>query len=234
MTAKEFTDRLQLLKSDEELAKIQRYFKTGEGEYAEGDQFLGVRMGDVFKLAKEFIELPPEELELLLESPLHEVRAGALSIMDKQCRRKKFSEEDRAVLFDLYLRRIDRINNWDLVDLAAPWVVGRFLIDKPRDRLYELARSRNLWERRTAIVSTAYFIRQNEFDDTLAIAEILLTDEEDLIQKAVGGWLREVGRRDRPRLIEFLDKHAAMMPRTMLRYAVEHFDKDERAEYMAT
>lgn len=231
MTADRFVERLEAHRSPEEAEKYLRYFKTGEGQYGEGDIFMGVRMGQVFALAKEFIEMPPDEIEKLLESPVHEVRAGGLSIMDKQARRKKTSEDRRKELFDLYLRRTDRINNWDLVDVSAPHVVGGYLFDKPRDVLYELAHSENMWERRTAIVSTYYFIRQGDLDDTYRIAEILLDDEEDLIHKATGGWLREAGKKDHQRLLRFLDNHAATMPRTALRYAIEHLDKEQRRHY---
>jgi 3-methyladenine DNA glycosylase AlkD len=231
-TAQQFVERLERLRSPVELEKIQRYFKSGAGEYGEGDRFLGVRMGDVFALAGEFADLPPEEIEQLLESPFHEVRAGGLKIMAKQAARKRTPERRRRELFDLYLRRMDRINNWDLVDVSAIDVIGRYLVDKPRDVLYELARSPDLWERRTAIVSTAFFLRQGDLDDTFRIAELLLHDEHDLIHKAVGGWLREAGKRDRPRLLRFLDEHAATMPRTALRYAIEHLDKDQRAHYL--
>jgi 3-methyladenine DNA glycosylase AlkD len=231
-TAQQFVERLERLRSPVELEKIQRYFKSGAGEYGEGDRFLGVRMGDVFALAGEFADLPPEEIEQLLESPFHEVRAGGLKIMAKQAARTRTPERRRRELFDLYLRRMDRINNWDLVDVSAIDVIGRYLVDKPRDVLYELARSPDLWERRTAIVSTAFFLRQGDLDDTFRIAELLLHDEHDLIHKAVGGWLREAGKRDRPRLLRFLDEHAATMPRTALRYAIEHLDKDQRAHYL--
>jgi 3-methyladenine DNA glycosylase AlkD len=232
-TARRFLKELETHRSPEEREKYRRYFKTGKGQYAEGDEFMGVRMGQVFALAKEFIDMPPEEIERLLESPIHEARAGAVSIMDKQGRRKKTPESRRKELFDLYLRRTDRINNWDLVDLGAPYVVGRYLLDKSRDILYELARSESLWERRTAIVATYYFIRQGDLDDTFAVAEVLLGDEEDLIHKAAGGWLREAGKKDRQRLLNFLDENAATMPRTMLRYAIEHLDKDLRAHYLS-
>jgi hypothetical protein len=141
ISAAAFIEELERHRSPEELTKIQRYFKSGKGQYGEGDSFMGVRMGQVFALAKKYIDMPPEEIEVLLESPIHEVRAGALSIMDKQARRKKTSESRRKALFDLYLRRTDRINNWDLVDVAAPHVVGGYLFDKPRDVLYALARS---------------------------------------------------------------------------------------------
>jgi 3-methyladenine DNA glycosylase AlkD len=189
-------------------------------------------MGDVFALAKEFVNMDLSQIERLLESPIHEARVGAVSIMDFQARNKKTSEARRKELYDLYIRRHDRINNWDLVDRSAPYVVGGYLADKPRDILYNLACSENLWERRTAIVATYYFIRHGDLDDTFNIAEILVNDEEDLVQKAVGGWLREAGKKDKPRLSAFLDKHAARMPRTALRYAIEHFDKDERDHYL--
>lgn len=231
MTADRFVERLEAHRSPEEAEKYLRYFKTGEGQYSEGDIFMGVRMGQVFALAKEFIEMSPDEIEKLLESHIHEVRAGGLSIMDKQARRKKTFEGRRKELFDLYLRRTDRINNWDLVDVSAPHVVGGYLFDKPRDVLYELAHSENMWERRTAIVSTYYFIRQGDLDDTYRIAEILLDDEEDLIHKATGGWLREAGKKDGQRLLRFLDEHAPKMSRTALRYAIEHLDKEQKQHY---
>lgn len=226
-TASQFITRLKALSSPEELKKIQRYFKQDPN-----DRFLGVRMGSLFALAKEFIGMTPAEIEKLLDHELHEVRAGGLSIMDKQGRSNKTPESRRKELFDLYMRRSDRINNWDLVDLAAPYVVGRYLFDKPRDRLYKLARSKNMWERRTAIVSTWYFIRKGETEDTFRIAEMLLNDREDLIHKAMGGWIRQAGTRDRQKLMGFLDQHAAVMPRTALRYAIEHLSKEERSHYM--
>lgn len=231
MSAKRFIERLEAHRSPEEAEKYLRYFKTGEGEYAEEDVFMGLRMGQVFELAKEFIEMPPDQIEKLLESPIHEVRAGGLSIMDKQARRKKTPESRRKELFDLYLRRTDRINNWDLVDVSAPHVVGGYLFDKQRDVLYELARSENMWERRTAIVSTSYFIRQGDLGDTFRIAEMLIDDEQDLIHKATGGWLRETGKKDCQRLLSFLDTYAPTMPRTALRYAIEHLDKEQKQQY---
>lgn len=232
LTAAHFIERLQAHQSAEELQKIQRYFKSGEGEYGAGDVFMGVRMGQVFALAKEFIDMPPDEIERLLDHPIHEVRVGALSIMDKQARRKKTSASRRQELFDLYLRRHDRINNWDLVDLAAIYVVGGYLFDKPRDLLYQLARSENMWERRTSIYCTLYFIKQGDTADSFKIAEMLLGDSQDLIHKAAGGVLRAAGGVDRAQLLNFLDQYAATMPRTMLRYATEHLDKDQRDYYM--
>lgn len=233
LTAANFIKQLKTKQSDVELHKIQRYFKSGEGDYGQGDTFLGVRMGDVFALAKQFMGMPVAELEKLMEHKLHEVRAGAMSIMDKDARSKKTSPERRAELYKLYLRRHDRINNWDLVDLAAVYVVGGYLYDKPRKPLYTLARSKNIWERRTAIVATGYFLRHGEVDDTFAIAEILLKDKEDLIHKAAGGWLRFAGDQNPVRMRAFLDTYASSMPRTMLRYAIEHLKPPERKRYMA-
>ncbi|HKR15296.1 MAG TPA: DNA alkylation repair protein [Pyrinomonadaceae bacterium] len=228
ISAKQFIDKLKTHSSPEESVKLQRYFKN-----TDGDKFIGVRMGQVFTLAKEFIDMTPDEIEKLLDSKIHEVRAGGCSIMDKQARRKKTSDERRKELYDLYLRRHDRINNWDLVDVCAIYVIGGYLHDKPRNVLYKLARSKNMWERRTAIVSTAYFIRQRDLDDTFKIAEMLLQDKEDLVHKATGWMLRFTGDKDRARLLSFLDKHAATMPRTALRYSIEKLDKEQREHYLS-
>lgn len=227
LSAEEFERRLRAHQSDEEQRKFQRYFKEG------GDRFIGVRMGTVFALAKEFIDLPPAEIERLLDSDVHEVRAGAMSVMDKQTRRKRTPPERRKELYELYLRKHDRIDNWDLVDLGSPYVVGGYLADKSRDVLYELARSPRWWERRTAITATAFFIRNGDVGDTFSIAELLLDDPEDLVHKAVGGWLRAAGDKDPDGLRTFLDQHAAAMPRVMLRYAVEHLDPAQREHYRA-
>ena len=232
LTAARYVERLEALCSPEQVAKIGRYFKTGPGEYGEGDTFIGVRMGDVFRLSDAFKEMPLSEIERLLESPIHEARAGAVKIMAKQAAGKKTTEARRHDLFALYLRRIDRIDNWDLVDLGAWDVVGRYLIDKPRDVLRTLARSEDLWERRTAILATLAFVRHGDLDDTYAIAGILLDDPQDMVQKPVGGSLREAGKQDLPRLLRFLDDHAATMPRTTLRYAIEHLDADRRSRYL--
>ena len=226
--AEQFVKRLNALRSSAQREQYQRAFKHGEG-----NEFLGVRMGQVFALAKEFMALPLNEIEQLLESPIHEVRVGAVSIMDWQARSKKTPEARRKELFELYLRRHDRINNWDLVDRSAPYVVGGYLFDKPRAILYKLARSKNIWERRTAIVSTGYFIRKGDIADTFKIAEMLLKDDQDLIHKATGWMLRAAGGVERPKLLSFLDQHAATMPRTALRYAIEHLDKKQRAHYLS-
>lgn len=189
-------------------------------------------MRDLFALAKEFIDTPPDQIEALLDRPEHEARVGAVSIMDFQARRSSTSDHRRRELFDLYMRRHERIDNWDLVDRAAPHVVGGYLADKDRQPLYALARPDSQWERRTAIVATDHFIRKGDLDDTFAIAEVLAHDDADLVQKAVGGWIREAGKRDLTRLRSFLDQHAATMPRTMLRYAIEHLEPAERRRYL--
>lgn len=218
--------------SDTELEKIGRYFKAGEGEYGEGDRFIGVRMGTVFALAKQFAAMPPEQIERLLESDIHEARAGAVSIMSKQYALRKTTTERHAELAQLYLRRHDRINNWDLVDLGAWQVLGTWLRDKDRSVLYELARSDSLWERRTAMFATMAFIKARQFDEVMAIAELLVDDPEDLIHKVVGGMLRTVAMHDKPRVEAFLAQHAASMPRVMLRTAIEHFSPAERADWL--
>ncbi len=231
-TAKQFIDELKTLQSDAELQKIQRYFKSGEGQYGEGDKFMGVKMGHLFALAKKYGEMPIKEIEKLLESTIHEVRAGAVSIMDKASRNKKISGERLAAFYELYMRRHDRINNWDLVDLGCLHMTGSYLFDKPRAILYKLARSKNLWERRTAILSTTYFIRKGETNDTFKLAEILVKDKEDLVHKATGWMLRFAGDKNRAVLLAFLDSHAAVMPRTLLRYAIEKLDKKQKEYYM--
>jgi DNA alkylation repair enzyme len=210
-TAAEFVRRFRLLSS-------------GAAEPGSARTDRGPQMGQIFALAKEFIDMPVQEIELLLERPEHGLRVEA--------RRRDTPASVRAALYELYIRRHDRIDNWDLVDRSAPYVVGGYLFDKPRERLYLLARSSNQWERRTAIVATYFFIRQGDLDDTFHIAEILVNDEADLVRKAVGGWVREAGKRDPERLLSFLDKHAATMPRTTLRYAVEHLPPETRQHYM--
>ncbi|WP_276503359.1 DNA alkylation repair protein [Terrimonas pollutisoli] len=232
LTAKQFIEEVKKHQSDVELKKIQRYFKSGEGQYGEGDKFIGVKMGQLFSLAKEFAGMPVNEIEKLLENPIHEIRAGAVSIMDKESRTKKITAERLKEFYNLYMKRHDRINNWDLVDLGCLHMTGSYLFDKPRNILYKLSKSKNIWERRTAILSTCYFIRQGDLDDTFKIAELLVKDKEDLIHKATGWMLRFAGAKDKKRLVSFLDKHAATMPRTLLRYSIEHFDAKQREHYM--
>jgi len=228
LTAKLFIEQLSLHQSKSVAEKNQRFFNDGDID----NKCLGVRFSVVFNHAKEFSGMNLKEVEKLLDSRFYEARMGAVSIMDFQARGKKISEQRKKDLFDLYIRRHDRINNWDLVDRSAPYVVGGYLFDKPRNILYKLAKSKNTWERRTAIVSTYYFIRQGDIDDTFKIAEMLLGDKHDLIHKAAGSWIREAGKKDKQKLITFLDKYSSIMPRTMLRYAIEKLDKKERDFYM--
>jgi 3-methyladenine DNA glycosylase AlkD len=226
-TAKQFVERLKALRSPQ-AAKAHSHLASNEE-----DVIIGVRMGQIFALAKEFMDMPLDEVEKMLESPFHEVRVGAVSIMDFQARNKKTTDERRKELFDLYIRRHDCIDTWDLVDRSAPYVVGSYLFDKPRKALYKLARSKKMSERRTAIVSTLYFIGKGDVDDAFKLAEILLYDKEDLIHKANGWALRFAGDKDRHQLVRFLEKYAASMPRTTLRYALEHFDKKQRDYFMS-
>ena len=228
----------QLLAALKEIAdparveEVTRYFHPDPNAGSNDNKILGVSIGKIFPIAKKFVDMPLADVEKLLDSPYYEVRMGAVSIMDFQARAKRTTPEERKALFDLYIRRHDRINNWDLVDRAAPHVVGAYLADKPRDLLYKLARSKNPWERRTAIVSTWYFIRSNDVDDTFAIAELLVNDKHELVQKGVGSWLREAGKRDQKQLVRFLEKHAGSMSRTMLRYAVEKLPPAQRAKFL--
>lgn len=188
-------------------------------------------MGKIFALAKSYMGMPITEIKLLLQSPGHEARVGAVSIMDFDARSKSVTPERRKQLYELYIQNHDYIDTWDLVDRSAPYVVGGYLSDKPRDILYKLARSDRPMERRSAIAATYYFIRQNDVEDTFKIAELLATDRDDLVQKAVGGWIREAGKRNPERLLAFLDKYAAKMPRIMLTYAVEKLSAQQKARY---
>jgi len=225
-TAEQFFERLKVLSSSA-VAKSHSHLASDKD-----DVIVGVRMGQIFALAKEHIDMSLDEIENMLESPFHEMRVGAVSIMDFQARSKKTTDARRKELFDLYIRRHDRINTWDLVDRSAPWVVGSYLFDKPRKVLYKLAKSKMMAERRTAIVSTLYFIGKGDVDDSFKLAELMLHDKEELIHKANGWALRFAGDKERQQLIRFLDKHAVTMPRTTLRYATEHFDKKRRDHYL--
>lgn len=217
---------IKVLRSPE-VAKSHNYLASDKN-----DSILGVRMGQVFALAKEFMNMELSEAEVMLESLIHEMRVGAVSIMDFQARSKKATDVRRKELFNLYIRRHDRINTGDLVDHSAPWVVGSYLFDKPRKVLYKLTKSKKMPERRTAIVTTLYFTGKGDVDDAFQLAEILLYDRDDLIHKANGWALRFAGDKDRNGLLRFRDKHAATMPRVTLRYATEHFDKKLRDLYL--
>lgn len=192
----------------------------------------GMRMADLFALAKAYAAMEPAEIRKVLLDPSEDVRLGAVSIMDFQARSKKTSAYRRLELYELYMTNHDHIDTWSMVDRAAPYVVGGYLWDRSRQPLYELARSPRPMERRTAIVATYYFIRQHDLDDTFRIGGILAHDPDELVQKAVGGWVREAGKQDLERLRLYLDEFAATMPRTALRYAVEHLDPSERERYL--
>lgn len=209
----------------------QRFFKTGPGQYGEGDIFIGLKVPLVRKICKSYQTMTIDELEKLLESPVHEHRLAAVIIMTMQA--KKGSEATRRQLFNLYLRRTDRINNWDIIDVSCREIIGGYLIHRSRKPLYVLVKSKIMWERRIAIVSTWQFIREGDLDDTFRLAERLLQDREDLMHKATGWMLREAGKRDEARLKRFLDLYAGVMPRTMLRYSLERLHPQEKIHYMS-
>lgn len=207
-----------------------RYFKTGPGQYGEGDRFLGVTVPQVRRVAREFRELPPADVAALLRSPWHEERLCALVLLVRRFERG--DDDERRKIFDLYLGSTAHVDNWDLVDLSAPRIVGAWLQERSRAPLFRLARSRRLWERRIAILATAHFIDRSDFADALALSELLLDDGHDLMHKAVGWMLREVGKRDVAALEAFLEAHRARMPRTTLRYAIERFPEAKRRRFL--
>jgi 3-methyladenine DNA glycosylase AlkD len=221
---------------------LSGFFKTGKGEYGEGDIFLGLTVPEQRVLAKKYVHLSFDEIQCLVSSKIHEHRLTGLIILTYQYENIRKSKTDRKEkkkrkkeIFDFYLANAKNINNWDLVDVTCPRIVGDFLLDKnekERKILYRLANSKNLWEKRIAIISTAMFIRENKFEDTLRISEILMQDKHDLIHKAVGWMLREVGKKNEKVEKQFLDKHAKHMPRTMLRYALEKFSENDKKYYM--
>lgn len=231
ITAYEIRRKLQDIGDRETAKNLKRFFKTGPGEYAEGDIFLGIRAPDLRKLAKEYHrDIVSTAVTELLMSPIHEERLLALLILVRTYTKGDGSAKMR--VYELYLRHIKFINNWDLVDGSAPHIIGAFLMDKSKEPLYRLAQSNNFWERRISIISTFYFIKNNKFSETLKIAAMLISDEEDLICKAVGWMLREVGKRDLQTEENFLRGHYHKMPRTMLRYATEKFPESKRRYYL--
>ena len=230
MTAKDVKQKLKSLASPDVAKSSMRFFKVGQGQYGEGDIFIGIKVPTLRTVSREFRSLPLEEVRSLLNSPIHEERHLALMILVLQV--AKCDDAYRRSAFDFYLENTKFINNWDLVDCSAPHIVGGYLLDKSRKPLFQLTKSKLLWERRIAIVSTQHFIRNNDFADTLTISEKLLNDEEDLIHKASGWMLREVGQKAQTVLEAFLDQHAAAMPRTMLRYAIEKFPPEQRRAYL--
>jgi 3-methyladenine DNA glycosylase AlkD len=215
---------LQKLKDSVKAKNLQRYFKTGKGEYGEGDVFIGLTVPQVRAIAKKYKDLPLGDVEELLHNKIHEYRLTALIILTH----KKLTKE----IVDLYLRNTKYINNWDLVDLSSHEILGTYLVDKPRNILYKLAKSNNIWERRVAVISTFAFLRNGDISDSLKLAQLLQNDPHDLMHKAVGWMLREVGKRDEKALVDYLSTHYKTMPRTMLRYAIEKFLPAERQKYL--
>jgi 3-methyladenine DNA glycosylase AlkD len=230
MQAKHLKESLRNLGDPTIAEHAQRFFKSAQGEYGEGDRFLGIRAPVLRRYAREYRDLPLEQLHLLLYSAYHEERLCALLIL--VLKYTQASEQDRELVFQYYLSNTDYINNWDLVDSSAYHIVGVHLEKRDRQILYSLASSQSLWERRIAIISTLHFIKNQEYEDTLAIAHRLLNDSHDLIHKAVGWMLREVGNRDLAVEQAYLDEHYQYMPRTMLRYAIEKFPEKLRKAYL--
>ncbi len=231
MTAKDAKKKLKALASPDVAKSSARFFKTGPGQYGEGDIFIGITVPTLRTVSREFRAMPLEEIESLLHSPIHEERHLALMILVLQVAER--DDAQRKAAFDLSMRNTQFINNWDLVDCSAPQIVGGFLMNRPRKPLLQLSKSNSLWERRIAIVSTQHFIRHGDLRETLTISQKLLTDKEDLIHKATGWMLREVGKKNLSVLEEFLDRHVTAMPRTMLRYAIERFTPARRRAYLA-
>lgn len=231
MTAQEISKLLRNLANPDIAEHSKRYFKTGQGEYGEGDQFLGIRVPDIRAQVKKCEAVSLENIQLLLMSAFHEERLFALLLLVRKF--AKGDEKEKAAIYNLYLNNIHRINNWDLVDSSASHIVGSYLESRDKQILYKLVKSTNIWERRIAIISTFQFIRNNQFDDALMLAKPLLNDKENLIHKAVGWMLREIGKRDVAAEKAYLQTHYKKMPRTMLRYAIEKFPGQVRKMYLA-
>lgn len=221
---------LKKLSNKERAKTYSWFFKTGKGEYGEGDKFLGITVPMQREVAKKFLDLNLGEIKELLYSPIHEHRFTALEVLVMKF--EKGRDKDKKEIADFYLKNAKLVNNWDLVDTSAPYILGKYLENKERTALYKLARSKNLWERRIAIVSTFAFIKENDLGDTFKISEILLSDKYDLIHKAVGWMLREAGKKDKKKLVAFLETHHSKMPRTTLRYSIEKFSPEERRSYL--
>ena len=217
---------LQKLANPKKAKILQQFFKTGKGEYGQGDIFLGITVPQQRKLVKKYSDLKLTGIQKLLRSKIHEHRLTALLILIEKYKKNKNK------IFNFYLKNTRYINNWDLVDLTAPKIVGNYLLNKDRKILYKLARSDNLWQKRIAIIATYEFIKNNQFKDTIKISQILSNDSRDLIHKAAGWMLREMGKRDEQKLIKFLEHHAHHMPRTMLRYSIEKFPEKKRKYFL--
>lgn len=230
MTKQKITEYLKSLSNPEIAEHSQRYFKTAKGEYGFGDKFLGIRVPVVRQAVKKFKTTSLSTAEQLLKSKIHEIRLFALLLLVHKFSR--VDETEQYKIYQLYLKNTKYINNWDLVDSSAHNIVGAYLENKNRSILVKLSKSKLLWNRRIAIMATFYFIKNNEYKDALQISKILLNDKEDLIHKAVGWMLREIGKRNLDEEVKFLNRHYKNMPRTMLRYAIEKFSKSERNKYL--
>jgi len=227
-TVSKLRKELKIKASSQKAKILQQFFKTSKGEYAEGDIFLGVVVPEIRKVAKKYSSLKLEDVAQLLHSKIHEERLAALLIMVGKFQAGK----EKGKIYNLYLKNTKHVNNWDLVDLSADKIVGDYLFNKPKVILYKLAKSKNIWERRIAIMATFNFIKNNKFEETFKVAKVLLGDKHDLIHKAVGWMLREIGKRDRKAEEKFLKKYCRKMPRTMLRYAIEKFPERKRRKWL--
>jgi 3-methyladenine DNA glycosylase AlkD len=235
MTAKDFIKAIGKYENKERVKTAEWFFKTGKGGYSEGDQFLGATVPKTRLVCREFKDLPLSEVQKLLDSPIHDHRLGAVIILVNQYKAAKKDPKKRDDIFKLYVKnvRTGRVNNWDIVDTSAAYIIGPHEEDTDRKLLFELSRSGNLWHKRVGIMSAFWYVQHGDFGTTLRLAELLVNDKQDLIQKAVGWQLREVGKHGgRDELLKFLDRHAATMPRTALRYAIEHLPPDQRVHYL--
>ncbi|HBX66367.1 MAG: DNA alkylation repair protein [Balneola sp.] len=230
MKHSEVIAQLKNLANPEKAKHSTRFFKSGPGEYGEGDKFLGIKVPDQRKIAKEYRDLPANEIEKLLQNEFHEVRLTAVMLMTYKV--EKGGVDELEEMTRLYLNNLPAMNNWDIVDSSCHKILGPFLEDKERGLLYDFAQSDDLWKKRIAMITTYHFIKQEDFTDTIKIAEILVDDDHDLIHKAVGWMLREVGNRDLETEEEFLRKYYQNMPRTMLRYAIEKLEEPLRLKYL--
>lgn len=230
LTVRNLQNELKQLANPERAKVSAWFFKTGKGQYGEGDQFLGIPVPIQRKVAKRYVHLPLSDIQKLLASPIHEFRLVGVHTLVYQFEKADSKTQKR--IYTFYSKNAKRINNWDLVDSSAPYIVGSYLLHSPRNILYRFAKSKNLWEKRIAIIATAQFIKHNQFEDTFKIAEMLIIDSHDLIHKAVGWMLREVGNKNQLAEEKFLKKHYAQMPRTMLRYAIEKFPEKRRKQYL--
>ncbi|OGG03543.1 DNA alkylation repair protein [Candidatus Gottesmanbacteria bacterium RBG_16_37_8] len=221
---------LNKLKNPQKAKLLARFFKTGKGEYGEGDIFFGLTVPQQRSIAKRYSDLTVPDLQELIDSPIHEYRLISLLIIVEKYKKGNFKEKEKIV--DFYLKNTSQINNWDLVDLSAEKILGDYLMDKDKSIIYKLTESANIWERRISILTTFQFIKNKKYDDTLKISEILLKDKHDLIHKAVGWMLREIGKRDQKIEEIFLQKYYKIMPRTMLRYAIERFNESKKKYYL--